>query len=47
MCSGTMAWFGGNSLKVGEKDVEPAFGLLKHTRKRREGGTSEGLLASQ
>jgi hypothetical protein len=42
-----MAQFGGNGLEVGEKNVEPAFGLLKHTRKgRREGGTGEGSLAS-
>jgi hypothetical protein len=43
-----MARFGGNGLEVGEKNVEPAFGLLKHTRKgRREGGTGEGSLASR
>jgi len=29
-----MARFGGNGLEVGEKNVEPVFGLLKHTRKR-------------
>ena len=43
-----MARFGGNGLEVGKKNVEPTFGLLKHTRKgRREGGTSEGSLASR
>jgi len=43
-----MAQFGGNGLKVSEKNIEPAFGLLKHTRKeRREGGTGEGSLASR
>ena len=31
-----MARFGGNSLGVGEKNVEPAFRLLKHIRKREE-----------
>jgi hypothetical protein len=31
-----MARFGGNSLEVGEKNVKPTFGLLKHTRKRKK-----------
>jgi len=37
-----MARFGGNGLEVGEKNVEPAFGLLKHTRKGKE---EKGALA--
>ena len=36
MHGGTMARFGGNSLEVGEKNVKPTFGLLKHTRKRKK-----------
>jgi hypothetical protein len=43
-----MAWFGGNSLEVGEENIEPVFGLLEHTRKERgKGGTGEGSLASR